>query len=280
MFRIKTGLLALAIAALTAMPASAAYVLVGPSFGSVTVNPPSPPGGAPGNTTAATGIISSNDFYTWNGIGVDSVPLVSNILSGIVSSQGTSIAAVTLVSNSALNPTLASPPPLPVSGTSNMSRRTTGLSYNADFTENESLLFANAANGALIIDFATPVSAAGLRVQADAFGTDNTFFLQAFNFNGTTFDPSSPLFGNLSVTTSSFTPGSDSAPFYGIDTTAGETFTRLWLGFGSGSPFAISTLEINAPQQPPVDPVPVPPTVFLGIAGAIGLARLRKARRG
>jgi hypothetical protein len=225
--------------------------------------------------------VSANNFYSWNTIGADSAPLVSNALTSLLTTQGTPIASVILVSNSPSNPTQAAPTPLPVTGSSNLQRRTTGFSFSADFSSNEALLFANAANAGLIIDFAVPVSAAGFRVQNNAFGTDNNFFLQAFNSNGTGYDPASPLFSSLSVTTSSFVPFSDSAPFYGIQgSTPSDTFTRLWLGFGDANPFAISTLEVvqgNGGTTPGV--VPVPPTAFAAAIGFLGLARLRLARR-
>ena len=255
-------------------------MIVGPSFGSVTVNPSSPPGSPPGNTTMATGLVSASNFVTWNTIGADSVPLPTNTLSSLFSTQGTPIASVILVSNSPSNPTQASPTPLPVTGTTNLQRRTTGFSFSADFSSNEALLFANAANAGLIIDFAVPVSAAGFRVQNNTFGTDNNFFLQAFNASGGGYVPASPLFDSLSVTTSSFVPFSDSAPFYGVEGTGpSDTFTRLWIGFDSANPFTISTLEmIQAGGTGPTNPVPLPPTAFAAAFGMLGLARLHSIR--
>lgn len=259
----------------------AGYLLVGPGFGSVQVNPDNNPGNPPGNTTVATGIVNANNFYTWNTIGADSAPLATNALSGLFTTQSTPIASVMLVSNSASNPLLANPAPLPVSGASNLQRRTTGSSYSADFSGNEALLFANAGNAGLIIDFAVPVSAAGFRIQNVGFGTNSNFFMQAFNSNGTGYDPASPLYSGLSVTTSAFSPFSDSAPFYGIETDNNSTFTRLFIGFNSNTPFAIGTLEVTQATSAPVDPnaVPLPPTALFAAAGVMSLAGLRRRVR-
>jgi hypothetical protein len=260
--------------------AEAAFNLIGPGFGFVQVNPDNTPGNPPGNTTVATGLVNANNFYSWNTIGGDATPLASNSLTGLFTTQSTSIAAVTLVSNSAANPLLANPTALPVSGSSNLQRRTTGSSFSGDFSGNEALLFANAGNAALIIDFAVPVSAAGFRVQNVGFGTNSNFFLQAFNSNGNGFDPASPLYNNQSVTTSAFSPFSDTAPFYGISADGSDSFTRLWIGFNSNTPFAISTLEVTQAVITPVDPtaVPVPPTAFAGLIGValVGIRRLRR----
>lgn len=273
-FRLFT---AFVLVASFASSSPAAFQLVGPAFGSVAVNPDNTPGNAPGNTTTATGIVSSNNFYTWNTIGADATPLATNALTGLFSTQGTPIASVTLVSNSLANGTLLNPAALPVSGTSNLQRRTTGTSGSADFSGNEALLFANAGNAGLIIDFAVPVNAAGFRIANVGFGDNSNLFMQAFNSNGAGYDPASPLYSGLTVTTSPFTPFNDSAPFFGISTTGGDSFSRLFIGFNSDTPFAISTLEIVQAQPSDPNAVPLPPTVF---ACAIGLFALgRRYRR-
>lgn len=281
MFRVKpfTLVVVIAVFATTLSTASAAFTLVS-GFDSVTVNPPFPsPVGPPpaGSTTAATGLISTNSFITWAQY-ADAVPSPTNILTSVLSNSNVPIASVRLVSNSASNPTQTAPTPLPT-GTNTLERRITGPSYNADFTGNEALLFANATNSALIIDFAVPVSGAGLRVQDNAFGTNNTFFLQGFNDNGAGFSAATPLFNNLSVTTSTFTPFGDSAPFYGIQgSLPGETFTRLWVGFTGTPGFAISTLEfISAGTADGA--VPAPPTLLLGLVAPVLVTGIRRFRR-
>jgi hypothetical protein len=285
MFRLKPVAFFAAMVLLVMLDGTsrAGFTLIGPAFGGVTVNP-STPGGLPGNTTVATGIISSSNFVTWSQVGPDggsgyTVP--NNILTGIVSTTGVPIAAVTLVSNSSSNPTQVSPTPLPT-GANALQRRTNGYSFSGEFSSNEAVLTANAANSAMIIDFAVPVSAAGFRVQADTAGTNNTFFLQGFNDSGSNYSPVTPLYNGLQVTTASFS-GAEAAPFYGIEgSTPTDTFTRLWIGFsGPTSDFTISTLEVLAPAgggggSPGTGAVPAPPTCF---AAAIGFASLRWLRR-
>lgn len=257
--------------------ASAGFMLNGPSFGFVPVNPPTP-GGSPGAATMGTGLVSETNFVSWHQMGADSAPTASNVLSGIISSQGTSIAAIRLVSN-ATSPTALAPTTL-AHPTNNMQRRTTGFSQSNDFSSNESVLYANASSAGIIIDFAVPVKSAGFRVQSDAFGSRDDFFLQGFVQAGGSYTAVTPLYNNLNVNSSIFS-NSDSAQFYGIDgDTDSDTFTRLWIGFsGANGPFLIGTLEIDLPVTGPGNggAVPVPPTIFAGLA-ACGAFVLRRRR--
>ena len=292
MFRAWSVALFALLALAGTVPVRAAFTLVGPLSPpgpntGVSVNPNAPPGTGPGNTVIATGHVSTTSFVTWNGIGPDSVALSSNTLTSVMSPSIAPIAAIYLVSNST-SPTLGVPPTLPLSPTSNMQRSTTGFSYVADFSSNEALLFANAANAALIIDFAVPIKAAGFRVQKNTFdppgSPDTTFFLQALNANGGGgYSAASGLFANEPVQTSPFAPFSDSAPFYGISgANNSETFTRLWIGFaGPTGGFAISTLEFvqGTGGGGGGTVVPVPPTIFAALFGGLGLTAIRRLRR-
>lgn len=194
--------------------------LIGPDFGFVTVNPDNTPGSAPSSTRVATGLVSCANFASWHDIGTDS----TNI--GTTTSATTASGVVVSVS-------MAGDPYDSGSGPSaHLEPRNTGSSFSADFSGNESLIFVHAENATVTLTFSVPVLKVGFRVQNVGFGTNTNFFV-----NSNT---------GLSVTTSAYSPFSDTAPFYGIE--SGTAFTSLTFGFDSATPFAFGTVEVCVPN--------------------------------
>lgn len=197
-------------------------VLIGPSFGVVLVNPDNTPASAPSSTKEATCLVSGAHFVSWDGIGPDSTS-IGTTTSG--TSTGGVVVSVSMSGSNYIDGDHPSP------GSAHLESRNTGSSYSADFSGNESLVYVHAENATVTLTFSTPVLMVGFRVQKGGFGTNNNFFISTFT--------------GLSVTTSAYSPFSDTAPFYGIS--SGTPFSSITFGFNSATPFAFSTLELCVP---------------------------------
>ncbi len=199
--------------------------------GAVTVS------GTPPSTTATsgTGLVSTDNYYSWDGVGADGVAIGTP---GSSSVSGTTTGGVGFTAT--------------LSGTGHLERRnSTFPSYITNFSPGEPLLFAQSDPaspptypGDIIIEFSEQVSAAGFRVSQAQTTFRDDFFIHAYS-GGSLITLAPPTAGdNLFVDAT--IPANDSAPFYGIY----GCFDKLVVGFtgsinsGPGQPYAIGTLEV------------------------------------
>ncbi len=210
------------------------FVLTGTGMVTVTGSVPTT------SVSKATGNVSFDDFYSWDGSGADGVNIGATTTG--TTTGGTGFTATLL-------------------GTGHFERRNSAFpSYSGDFTVGEPLLFAQCDPaspptypGDIQIVFSKYIGCAGFRVEQNNATFRDDYFFKAYK-DGVEVTYSIPG-SNVGLFVDATAPGANSAPFYGLNGCCGSSdgvFNKIVVGFagdiasGPAIPFAISTLEVCA----------------------------------
>ena len=176
------------------------------------------------------------DFVDWSGFGPDFTTVPSGS---------------TIDSNLGLTVTVSMP-------SGDFERRDQGTGWNGNFANGDALLWTSGNVGPMIIEFASPVAAAGAQIQRNSFGT--------FTAEIQVFDSGDTMIASFSLPGDSTADGDNSAIFLGVQDTS-ATIARIEYNVDSTSAdFSINQLDIGAAGVPTMNQLGLVLLVLLLVA--------------